>query len=234
MIFDLDGVFVDSEPYWREGFRAAVDHAARAAGLPSPEVSDETLRAYEGGRASDTVAKLVQHEFADEAFSDELLAEAVDRAVAEAVSLMRTRPAPIESNVTAARECAAAGYAIGVASSSPLEFIETVLDVLGLSEAVGAVGSAFELPHAKPHPEVYLDVLSELGAEPHESVAIEDSLTGATAAVRAGIPTLLVNARSASGPADAGALQRSEGGRVRFVERVTLAEIERFAEGAVQ
>ena len=58
VIFDLDGVLVDSEPLWREGFRAAVDVIASSLGTTAPSLSDDDLREYEGGRVPDTVATL--------------------------------------------------------------------------------------------------------------------------------------------------------------------------------
>ena len=63
VIFDLDGVLVDSEPLWREGFRAALDLIATSLGTTAPSLSDDDLEEYEGGRVPDTVATLASAVF---------------------------------------------------------------------------------------------------------------------------------------------------------------------------
>ena len=192
VIFDLDGVLVDSEPLWREGFRAAVDLIARSLGRTAPSLSDDELRHYEGGRVPDTVATLAAELFGDEVSSDTLRA-AVDVAVATASRLFAEDPTPIAASVAAAEELHARGFRLGVASSSAPEFIDTVIAHIGLTEDVEAVESAFNLSNPKPHPDVYLNVMSRLGETPDHCVAIEDSWTGVQSSLRAGLRTVWIS-----------------------------------------
>ena len=188
-IFDLDGVLVDSEPLWREGFRAALDVVAASLGTVAPHLSDDDLREYEGGRVPDTVATLATGVF-DREVAPEALGAAVDTAVETASRLFAEHPRPIAASVVAAHELHTRGFRLGVASSSAPDFIDTVLDHLALAEEVEAVESAFFLANPKPHPDVYLNVMSSLGETPAHCVAIEDSWTGVRSALRAGLRTV--------------------------------------------
>lgn len=190
VIFDLDGVLVDSEPYWREGFRTAVGVIAEQLGTAPPDLSDDDLRSYEGGRVPDTVRTLAEALFAE--VPDELISEAVDQAVHRASALFAEDPRPIEASVRTAAELHERGARLAVASSSAPEFIVTVLERLDLARRVEVVESAFLLEHAKPHPEVYLNAIHGLDVPVERCTAIEDSWTGVQAALRAGLRTVWV------------------------------------------
>jgi len=193
VVFDLDGVLVDSEPLWREGFRAALDVIATSLGTTAPSLSDDDLVEYEGGRVPDTVATLASALFEDEV-APETLSAAVDAAIETASRLFAEHPRPIAPSVVAAQQLHARGFRLGVASSSAPEFIGTVLDHLDLSGSVEAVESAFFLANPKPHPDVYLNVMSSLGVTPDQCLAIEDSWTGVQSSLRAGLRTVWLTA----------------------------------------
>jgi mannitol-1-/sugar-/sorbitol-6-/2-deoxyglucose-6-phosphatase len=193
VIFDLDGVLVDSEPLWREGFRAALAVIAASLGTTAPELSDDDLRKYEGGRVPDTVATLAAAVLAGEV-APETLKAAVDRAIETASRLFAEHPRPITASVVAAHELHGRGFRLGVASSSAPAFIGAVLDRLELSEEVEAVESAFFLSNPKPHPDVYLNVMSSLGETPDHCLAVEDSWTGVQSSLGAGIRTVWLTA----------------------------------------
>jgi mannitol-1-/sugar-/sorbitol-6-/2-deoxyglucose-6-phosphatase len=189
MIFDLDGVLVDSEPLWREGFRAALDLIAASLGTTAPSLSDDDLREYEGGRVSDTVANLAAVVF-DGEVAAKTLSAAVEIAIDTASRLFAENPRPITASVVAAEKLHDRGFRLGVASSSAPEFIRTVIDHLALSDEVEAVESAFHLSNPKPHPDVYLNVMKRLGETPDHCLAIEDSWTGVQSSLRAGLRTV--------------------------------------------
>ena len=192
VIFDLDGVLVDSEPLWREGFRAAVALIATSVGAEVPHLSDDELRQYEGGRVPDTVATLAAALFGD-AIAPETLDAAVEVAITTASELFAEHPTPIAASVTAAEELHGRGFRLGVASSSAPEFIHTVIARLGLTDEVEAVESAFDLANPKPHPDVYLNVMNRLAETPEHCVAIEDSWTGVQSSLRAGLRTVWIS-----------------------------------------
>jgi HAD superfamily hydrolase (TIGR01509 family) len=120
----------------------------------------------------------------------ETLSAAVAVAIETASRLFAEDPRPITASVVTASELHARGFRLGVASSSAPEFIHTVLDHEGLSQEVEAVESAFFLANPKPHPDVYVNVMSSLGVTADECLAIEDSWTGVQSSIRAGLRTV--------------------------------------------
>jgi mannitol-1-/sugar-/sorbitol-6-/2-deoxyglucose-6-phosphatase len=192
VIFDLDGVLVDSEPYWREGFRAAMQVIAAETGETSPVMSDDDLRQYEGGRVPDTVRTLAGAVFSGPV-PEETIRSAVAAAIDRAISLLAESPRTITPSVETAHELYARGFRLAVASSSAPQFIEAVLERLDLSTEMPVRESAFFLEHPKPHPEVYLNALHGLGVAAGDCLAIEDSWTGVQAALRAGLRTVWIS-----------------------------------------
>lgn len=193
VIFDLDGVLVESEPYWREGFRAGVAQIARRLDRPVPSLSDDELVQYEGGRVPDTLTRLARHLFALD--PDQLGTEipfATDTAIETALTLVKRDPSPIVPSVETARTLVDEGYVIAVASSSAPRFIEAALEAVGLTDVVAATESAFFLERSKPDPLVYLNALRAIQASAEQTIAVEDSRAGVEAAVRAGLRTIWV------------------------------------------
>jgi HAD superfamily hydrolase (TIGR01509 family) len=99
-----------------------------------------------------------------------------------------------------------AGVKVCVASQGKLEKTCLSLDLTGLRElfADGALFSAHSVPHGKPHPDLFLQAASTMGVEPANCVVIEDTPSGVTAAVRAGMRVFGYAADS-----DAGALREA-------------------------
>ena len=199
VIFDLDGVLVDSEPYWREGFRAAMRMVAEETGRESPHLTDEVLAEFEGGRVPDTLHKLIT-EYHGEGTASSMTEAATAVAVAHASGLLAEDPRSIGPDVECAAELHARGYGLAVASSSAPQFIDAALRAVGLDDLVPVRRSTFGLPRAKPDPAVYLETLEALGASPDRVVAVEDSVSGILSSTRAQIRTLWVN-RLGSDPA---------------------------------
>jgi HAD superfamily hydrolase (TIGR01509 family) len=81
----------------------------------------------------------------------------------------------------------ALGLKLGIASSSPREWIQSHIGPLGLEPYFDAVRCGDDVEHTKPDPAVYLAVLDALGAEAQQAIALEDSPNGVLAAKRAGI-----------------------------------------------
>jgi HAD superfamily hydrolase (TIGR01509 family) len=81
----------------------------------------------------------------------------------------------------------AAGFVLGLASSSNRELIDRVLEAGGIAGCFRATVSSEEVATGKPAPDVYLEVARRLGADPHECTAIEDSHNGIRSAKAAGM-----------------------------------------------
>lgn len=192
VIFDLDGVLVDSEPYWQNAFRDVVNDHLRVAVPVARQFTLQETHVFEGGRVNESLARMLQARGLAAQVGDELvddLTAAVIRRVTDAVA---ADPRPITANVEAARRLGRAGVPLAVASSSALPFIDAVLVATGLDRYICVRRSALLLAQGKPHPEVYLQAAAALGIDPAQCLAIEDSATGLAAALRAKIPTVWV------------------------------------------
>lgn len=193
MIFDFDGLVMDSEWVIYEAAAAAFAHHghelpvaawATIVGL-NDEGDDE--RWWGGLCAAAAVEGFARTDF-DAIYEG-------DAAKDELRATMLTLPA-LPGVEVLVDSLTAAGVPIGVASSSSTGWLERNLERLGLidrfatlvgSDAVGGIG--------KPEPDVYLRACADLGAEPRHSAALEDSAHGVTAAKAAGMAAVAVPSR---------------------------------------
>jgi HAD superfamily hydrolase (TIGR01509 family) len=196
VVFDLDGVLIDSEPVWEEVRRGLVaargghwapEAQQRLMGMSTPEWARYLSQDLGVGLPPDDVAVQVIHQMAERyARALPLLPGAAD-----AVRRMAER------------------WPLGLASSSPPVLIETVLDAASIRSLFAATVSTEEVPHGKPAPDVYLAAAQRLGAAPGRSVAVEDSSNGLRSAAAAGLQVVAVpQPRYPPGP-DALALARA-------------------------
>jgi HAD superfamily hydrolase (TIGR01509 family) len=182
VIFDLDGVLVDSEPFWARAYAEFVGerYAARLG-------ADEARR-FEGGRVFETVANLMTtfgDVSADDARED---AGSIAMSLVEQVSgWLRETGGPIASSVATLTALHADGARIGVATSSHMSFIDTALEVAGVRSLVDVIVSAYGLPRGKPDPLVYELACQQLRVPPEDGVAVEDSENGVRSATAAGL-----------------------------------------------
>lgn len=191
VLFDLDGVLVESEPYWQAGFADVVNAVARESSWPDPGLQQAHMGSYQGGRVDETLRDILAKIGQAPAASDESLVRSLtDRVIEQASAAFLDHPIPIDASVQAAKDLHARGFILGVASSSAPQFIDTVLEVVGLAGIVAARQSALGLAEGKPDPEVYALLLRQLGTRAAHCVAIEDSTPGIGAAVAAGIPCI--------------------------------------------
>jgi len=181
VIFDMDGVLVDSEPLWRLAERqifaeVGVDlsdaDCERTMGMRTDEVIEHWYRLspWQGATCVEVEARL-------EGRMRELLAE-------HATAM----PGVVESIAMARAE----GLALGLATSSAPPLIEAVLTKLGLGDAFDIAHSAIDEELGKPHPAVFLTTARLLGVEPSECVAIEDSVAGVRSGKAAGMRVIAV------------------------------------------
>jgi HAD superfamily hydrolase (TIGR01509 family) len=179
VVFDLDGVIVDSEQVWDDvrerlakerGGRWHEGAQAAMMGMSSPEWS------------------VYMH--------DEIgLSESPEEINEEVVRRMLTRYGDelplIDGAVEAVRRLADA-FPLAVASSSNRPLIETVLREARIDDRFDAVVSSEEVAAGKPAPDVYLEAARRLGVEPTHAAAIEDSSNGIRAAHAAGMRVIAV------------------------------------------
>lgn len=190
VIFDMDGVLVDSEPLWHE---AELD-VFTSVGVPlTTALCQETT-----GVRIDAV---VRYWHARYPWQTPSVDEVEQRIVCGVVERVRARGEPMPGARAAVAAAQQAGKLLGLASSSPLSIIDAVLDRLAVRPCFQAVRSAEKLPRGKPDPEVYLLACADLGVPPSAAIAIEDSHSGILAAHAAGMFVVAVPDPRAPPPA---------------------------------
>jgi HAD superfamily hydrolase (TIGR01509 family) len=180
VVFDMDGVLVDSEPLWHE----AEIEVLVPLGVP---LTRELCLQTTGVRV-DGVVRLwrERHPWGD--VPDD--ATVTDAIVDGVVRRVRSRAEPMPGAHAAL--LAAGELPLGLASSSPRRIIDAVLDRLGIRPRFAVVQSAEALPRGKPDPLVYLLACQALGVDPRHAVAVEDSSSGLRAAAAAGMIVVAV------------------------------------------
>jgi HAD superfamily hydrolase (TIGR01509 family) len=174
VVFDLDGVLVDSERAWDAARRGlAAEH--RRAWPPG------TTTALQGMSTPEWAAYLADH------VGVPLPPERIAAAVIARMADQYRRELPLLPGAVTAVRALAGRWPLGVASSSPPDLIRTVLAAAGLADRFQTLVSSEEVPRGKPAPEVYLLAAERLGVDPTGCVAVEDSANGLRSAAAAGM-----------------------------------------------
>lgn len=175
VIFDMDGVMIDSEPLWEKTERILL--AKRNIDY-SPEYRDMIV-----GLNQKDSGKLLKDTFSLPETVDDIISERVEilTAIYEEELELVSALSPLLETLRQRR------YMLAVASSSPLRVIKFVLDMFSLHEYFDAVVSGECTENGKPHPDIYLHTAERLGVSPAECVAIEDSINGVRSALAAGM-----------------------------------------------
>jgi HAD superfamily hydrolase (TIGR01509 family) len=179
VVFDLDGVLLDSEQLWNRAKESLVrDTGGRWR--------EDAPRAMMGMSSPEWAAYL-----RDELGVDRDLSEINREVVRRMEDLYRERLPLLPGAVEAVRRLHDR-WPLGLASSSNREIIDLALDLAGLAAAFAVTVSSEEVARGKPAPDVYLEAARRLGAAPGRCVAIEDSSNGLRAAAAAGLPVIAV------------------------------------------
>lgn len=181
LVFDMDGVLIDSEPFWR---RAEIE----VFGSVGIELSESDCYQTQGLRI-DEVARFWYDRSPWSGPSIESIAE---RVVDRMDRLIHTEGEPMAGVRESIDSARSGGWRLGLASSSSMRLIEAVLDRLGLATAFEVVRSAEHEKRGKPHPDVYAATLRELGLEGADCVAVEDSAHGVASALAAGMRCIAI------------------------------------------
>jgi len=175
-IFDMDGVIIDSEPMHLEVDFETVQHL----GI---DLTRQDLEKYVG-MANPEMWGQIKQQFNLHKSVEEIIAYQLKRKIA-IIDEMDIEP--IEGIRALINELQNSHVAIGLASSSPREFIEKVLKKFNIIEHFSCITSGEEIGRGKPAPDVYLEAARILNVNPEHCIALEDSKNGVTAANKAGM-----------------------------------------------
>ena len=193
VVFDLDGVIVDSESAWAEAKHALVE---RVGGTWKPEATRAML-----GMSSPEWARYLRDELGV-AMEPDAISEAVVATLEE-----RYRDAlPLIPGAPDAVRRLAERWPLGLASSSNRPIIDLVLREAEIADRFTVTVSSEEVARGKPAPDVDLEALRRLGVAPERSVAIEDSGNGLRSASAAGMGVVAIPNREFPPDPDALAL----------------------------
>ena len=195
VIFDLDGVLVDSESLWA----AAREQVTREHGGSWRE---EATRAMMGMSSPEW------SRYMHESLGIPLAEEQIVHEVLQRLEALYRRRLPLIEGAQAAVRALAAQWPLGLASSANRTLIDLVLELAHMRELFAATVSAEEVAHGKPAPDVYLEAARRLSVCPSRCAAVEDSTNGLIAAVEAGMRVIAAPNRDF--PPSAEALARAD------------------------
>jgi HAD superfamily hydrolase (TIGR01509 family) len=180
-IFDMDGVLLESEPFWR---KAQIESLARLG----VSATVEDCICHTMGKRLDDIAHTWINMFALNITAEELAQSILERVVF-CIGSEGTANNGVDKLIAFLRS---KNCRIALATSSSKPIISAVIDKLGLNDVFELTLSADEVANGKPAPDVYLEVCRRLDISPEKAIALEDSLTGVRSAVAAGITTIAV------------------------------------------
>jgi HAD superfamily hydrolase (TIGR01509 family) len=179
VVFDMDGVIVDSEPLWVHARKELV-RQAHGRWIPEAEtammgISSDRWSAYMRDRlALNMTAAQIRH-----------------HVIRRMVELYK-KDVPLIPGAREAVDAIGRRWPVGVASGSDRVLLDTVLRSSGLAGHFAATVSGEEVAEGKPSPQIYLEACRRLGANPCSCVAIEDSGSGIASALAAGMKVIAI------------------------------------------
>ena len=212
VVFDLDGVIVESEQLWNRAKRELV----LAEGGTWPDDAERTMMGMSSPEWSAYLHGL----------GLSIDAEEINRRVVERMLALYEEDLPLLPGALDAVRRLAERWPLGLATSSNRPVIEVVLRQAGLAECFEAVVSSEEVERGKPAPDVYLAAARDLGAAPGACAAIEDSSNGLRSAHAAGMTVIAVPNREYAPDASAMAMAHLE---LRSLAQLTVQSVEQAA-----
>ena len=183
VIFDMDGLLINSEPYWEQA-------------------GEETLAQFGVTLTQDqyhTTTGLRTREWVDWWFSwfnidKRFAAEAEDMIVKKAIEKIAQYGKALPGSGYIFDFFREKNFKIGIATSSPTALVNVVAEKLNITGYLQAIASAEELPYGKPHPQVYLNCAEQLNTSPLHCICFEDSFNGMIAVKAARMKCVVIPA----------------------------------------
>lgn len=179
VIFDMDGVIVDSEPLWKR----AEQEVFSSLGVV---VTDE-LAALTKSMTTTAVARFW---FDQCPWPNKTLEDAEEMVIARVIELVTMEECCISGVKLLIEKLKSKDTRIGLATNSPYRIIQPVLQKAGMEHLFDSISSAEQHENGKPDPSVYLAVSHKLNIAPAHCIAIEDSYSGMLAAKNAGMKVI--------------------------------------------
>ena len=191
VIFDMDGVIIDSEPFWKE----AEMHVYPSVGIQL--TLEMSLRTTGLG-----IKDAVEYWYNKHPWTNKSIQQVQDEIVNYVLHCMLTKGKPMYGLDYVLNFFERKGLKIAIASASSIKIIETVLEKLQVKNRFHLYHSSDTEIASKPHPAVYLSTARRLGVKPEQCLVIEDSVNGMKSGKAAGMkviakPDLLMKSNAA-------------------------------------
>ena len=167
VIFDMDGVLIDSEPLWK----IAMENVFKSIGCP---LTKNDFKKTVGLR----IDEVIQYWFEHVGWEEKSPKEVEDEIIEQMILLIKENGAPLLGVIETLDYLKQNNFKIGLGTSSYSILIATVLETLGIKNKFDFTHSAEHEEFGKPHPAVYLSVAQKLSVDPKKCLVIEDSLNG--------------------------------------------------------
>lgn len=183
VIFDMDGVIVDSEQIWDD----AEKHVFSNYGIDITEADQLNTRNMNMRQVSEYWSLKAQSPF-----SLEVSEQSVIQHVCQQI---QQRPVAMQGALNLLKQIHTMNFPIGLATNAPRPVCHTVLQCLQIETFFSSIQTADDVENTKPHPEIYLKSAHNLNVDPQHCLVFEDSPTGVKAAHAAGMQVIYVNPR---------------------------------------
>lgn len=181
VIFDMDGLLIDSEPYWK----IAEKNVFGELGL---QLDDVLLRQVMGFRLSE----VVKHWYAYQPWPNPDFAKTEEDVLTCVMELITDHAEALPGVQQLLAYLHERNIPMAVASSSAMRLIEAVVDKLDIRKYFQLLWSAEYEPYGKPHPGIFITTAQKLGIEPTKCLVLEDSVNGVLAAKAARMACIAV------------------------------------------
>ena len=191
IIFDMDGLLIDSEPFW---VQAEIEIFATVGIALTPEMCSQTM-----GLRIDEVVKFWHARYPWDAdvhhfttIETQIINGVIER--------IQDRGTLCDGVANFLCQCQKRPIAMAICSSSHINIIDAVVGKFELSDYFQVLYSGMGEPYGKPHPASYLTTMEKLGVSPENCLIFEDSITGAIAGKASGAKTIAIPSEPSQKP----------------------------------
>lgn len=180
-IFDMDGLLIDSEPFWKEAEKEIFSSVGVQV---SEQLADKT--------ATMTTSEVTNFWFSQYPWTGKSLDEVEREVVDKVEALILDHGSELAGVTNLLNLLKEKGFKIGLSTNSPYQLVPVILKKLGIYHYFDAISSADDISNGKPAPDVYLATLRKLDIDAKNCIAFEDSFSGLMAAKSAKLKTIVV------------------------------------------
>ena len=167
VIYDMDGVLINSEPFWKE----TEIEVFKKVGIDFVKVGGEKTVGLR-------IDEVIEYWFARYPWTSLTMTQVLDDIMTQMVNRVKNDGEPMIGVHESIDYFKNQGKKLAIASSSYHVLINAVLEKLKIKESFEVINSAEDITYGKPHPEIYLNTAIEMDVDPTRCLVIEDSLNG--------------------------------------------------------